>query len=102
MAGGCDRMNSEAVLTSGMVFLILIGCGLAYELRRISKALRRIASRTEQLTRVVAYACLATPGQRAEHLRDYQASLELVKDFFESDVGRDVERIIMGKPEGTG
>ncbi len=88
-------------IASVALVVLVMGCWLGQELWRINRTLRRIARGTEALTRIVAYYWLATPEQRAEHAREYQASLDQIKDFLESDAGHEIAQIIMGQPKKT-
>jgi hypothetical protein len=78
--------------------MFAMGCWLGQELWKINRTLRRIAAGTQTLARIVAYYWLATPEQRANHAQEYQASLDQIRDFFESDAGHEVGQIIMGQP----
>lgn len=78
--------------------MFVMGCWLGQELWKINRTLKRIAAGTQTLARIVAYYWLATPEQRANHAQEYQASLDQIRDFFESDAGHEVAQIIMGQP----
>ncbi len=82
--------------------VFVMGCWLGQELWKMNRTLKRIAAGTQTLARIVAYYWLATPEQRENHAQEYQASLDRIRDFFESDAGHEVAQIIMGQPTKSG
>ena len=84
-----------------VMMLVLVALLIGHELWKINRSLKRVARGTEALTRMVAYYWLATPEQRADHAREYQASLDRIRDFLESDAGHEVAQIISGQPRRT-